>query len=411
MDFMTRRSLVLVSFLALTASSASAEILPGFRIEKLADTAGFLSSLAFNPSGHLFYSATSGEVYRLDGTASTQVALVPSANDGNAALLGIAFQSDHEFVTHYVPPDLTADVVSSVNLATGIQTEIARYVCDNGRPCPSEHHGGNLIVAPDGSIFVGIGDYGGGIVAQNPNSPGGKIFRISPEGESSMFALGFRNPFDFALHPESGELIVGDNGPVGGDEVHIISEEANAGWPFTVGNDPPVEGTVRPDYTWSETVAPTGVIFIGGPSPMPDGGLLVGAFVTSALYYFPDLSGRPLGDPIILVEDETPPIIDIAQNVEGEIFFATPFAIYRLHLPLPGDANGDGRVDGTDGRALAHEIVDGDGALAIRTQDGAVNGSWGSDVNRDGLVDARDLVSLAKMRKGRTRGAHPPPGL
>ena len=34
-----------------------------------------------------------------------------------------------------------------IDSPTGIQIEIARYVCDNGRPCPSEHHGGNLIVA------------------------------------------------------------------------------------------------------------------------------------------------------------------------------------------------------------------------------------------------------------------------
>ncbi|HUF17453.1 MAG TPA: PQQ-dependent sugar dehydrogenase [Thermoanaerobaculia bacterium] len=380
-------------------------MLPGFRVEKLADTAGFVSSLAFAPAGTLYYSTTAGGVFRLDGTTSTLAAEIPSADDGNAALLGIAFRSNHEFISHSVPPGLTANVISAYNLATGDETELARFLCDAGRPCSSEHRGGNTVIGPDGSIFVGIGDYGGPTLAQNPDSPGGKIWRIAPDGGISMFALGFRNPFDLAVHPTSGELIVADNGPVAGDEIHIIREGDNAGWPFTVGNDPPLEGAVSPDYTWDETIAPTGVFYVRGPLPMQDGGLLVASFVTSAIYYFPDLSIRPLDDPLVLIERETGSIIDLVQNGNGDIFFATAFGIYRLHLPIPGDANGNGRIDSDDGRALANEIVDGDGMRTVDASRGGFAGSWGADANQDGVIDSRDLVTLGKMRNGRTRPA------
>lgn len=400
-----RYSLLLFTALILAVPTLRADKLPGFRVEKLADARGFVTSLAFNPSGTLYYSTTSGGVFRLDGTASTRVADVPSANDGNAALLGIAFLSEHEFVAHYVPPDLTADVVSAYNLATGASSVLARFLCDSGRACSSEHHGGNLVVGPDRSIYVGIGDYGGQGVAQDPESPGGKIWRIGPDGAISMFALGFRNPYDLAVHPTSGELIVGDNGPVEGDEIHIIREGDNAGWPLTVGNDLPVEGTIKPDYTWNETVAPTGVFYVRGPLPMPDGGLLVASFVTSSIYYFPDLSVRPLADPLVLIENETASLIDVVQKGGGEIFFATAFAIYRLHLPIPGDADGNGRVDGEDQKALASEIVDGDGTRTVDAATHGYPGSWGADVNQDGVIDSDDLVALSKMRIGRTRPA------
>ncbi len=400
-----RLSTLLSAILLVTASPLLGDLLPGFRIERLADAEGFVSSLAFTPSDTLYYSTTSGGVYRLDGPTSSLVAEIPTVNEGNAALLGIAFVSNHEFVTHYVPPGLTADVISSYNLATGVETELASFLCDGGRSCSSEHHGGNPVVGPDGSIYVGIGDYGGGLVAQNLGSPGGKIWRIAPGGEVSMFALGFRNPFDFAVHPTTGELIVGDNGPVGGDEIHIIREGDNAGWPHTVGNDAPLPGAVEPDYVWNETVAPTGVFYVRGPLPMPDDGLLVASFVAGSIYYFPDLSIRPLPEPIVLLKGETGAILDVVQSSTGEIYFASAFAIHRLQLPIPGDANGDGRVDSADGKALASEILDGDGERTVDASHQGFPGSWGADVNVDGIIDARDLVGFSKLGVGRSRPA------
>lgn len=64
--------------------------------------------------------------------------------------------------------------------------------------------------------------------------------------------------------------------------------------------------------------------------------------------------------------------------------------IYPKEEPVPGDANGDGRVDGRDLLRLARYIA-GDQAT--------VNAA-ASDVNGDGRVDGRDLLRLAKHLAG-----------
>ncbi|HEY5610058.1 MAG TPA: hypothetical protein VIL97_02525, partial [Thermoanaerobaculia bacterium] len=74
--------------------------------------------------------------------------------------------------------------------------------------------------------------------------------------------------------------------------------------------------------------------------------------------------------------------------------------------PLRGDADGNGRIDAADGEAIAHEILDGDGLRTIDAQEGSFRGSWGSDANMDGVIDARDLVELAKLRRKRSRTVH-----
>lgn len=391
----------LLSFLTLVLLPLSVEAarLPGFTIETLGPADGFISSLALRPGDEtIYYSTTSGEIYRFDGPASTKIATVPTANVGNAALLGIAFRGPGELIAHYVTPDLTADVIGTLDIETGAQSVLATFLCDGGHTCSSEHHGGNPVVAPDMTIYVGIGDYAGGVIAQAPDHPGGKVFRIRSSEDVEMYALGFRNPFDLAWDLTNGKLLVADNGPDGGDEIHSVGFGDNCGWPFTVGNHKPLDGAVPPIYVFDETVAPTGVAFVRGPLPMPDHGLIVGSFVTSALYYFPDVTERPLRAPVVLIADETEfPIIDVVQDSKGTILFASAKAIHRLHLPMRGDANGNGRIDADDPGCILAEIGDMDGADTVRAAGGDHIASWGADVNVDGVIDARDLAIVTKM--------------
>lgn len=393
----------------LGASSLTAAPLPGFRLEKIAAASGFVTSLAVDNQNRLHYSIRTGEIFRLDGTDSVRVAAVETASVGNEALLGIAFRGPGEIVAHYVAPDHTADMISSIDLETGTVTEIQRLVCANGQICSSEHHGGNLIVAPDGSIFVGIGDLGSGPLAQNPESPGGKIWRISRGGEASMYALGFRNPFDMVFDSSIGRLILADNGPIAEDEVNHVVEGGNYGWPRTMGNQPVAPGSIGPSYVFNGTVAPTGMTQLREAGMLRGGSLLVATFVTGALYYFPRVHSDSIDGPAVIFAGEVGAIIDVVQNEAGEIYLASTKNLYRLHPPRPGDANGDGEVNEADFEALSREILDGDDPATIHAQDGAYRGSWGADANRDGTIDAGDLVALAKLQHRRARGARRSP--
>lgn len=409
------RPLTAILLFALLATHARAATLPGFRIETLARSDGFVSSVAVDSHGIIYFTTTDGWIRRVDGSgAAARVASLPTHAGGNGGLLGMALLDDDTAVVHYTVwndesgelAKVLDDVISRVDLRTGSETVLHVFVCDvDHRPngASSEHHGGNPAVAPDGSVFVGIGEYGGHILAQLPHWNGGKIWRVFPDGTATQWALGLRNPYDLAFDPDTNRVVVADNGSQGGDEIHVLQQGDNAGWPMTYGNQPPVEGTVAPVYVWPETVAPTGLTRLTGANGMLRRGYLAGAFVTRAIYYLPPSFAQA----IPLVEELDDFVIDVTQSANGEILFATASwsgtAIHRLSAPPRGDCNGDGRTDQLDIFPLMLEIQDGGSHPMITAQGGAYAGSWGCDANADGMIDAKDLKTLTDMIKGRRR--------
>lgn len=409
----------------LFSTTAGAATLPGFRVETLARADGFVSSVTSDSHGTIYFTTTDGAIHRVDGSEATRITSLPTRAGGNGGLLGMALLDDRTAVVHYTIWDDTPggqqqvldDVISRVDLSDGPnggdEAVMHTFVCDihqRANGASSEHHGGNVTVAPDGSVFVGIGEYGGRAIAQKPEWNGGKIWRIDAEGTATQWALGMRNPYDLAWDPELGRIVVADNGADGGDEIHIINDGDNCGWPETYGNHPPMPGAVEPAYVFQQTVAPTGMVRLDGTNPMLRSGYLVGAFVTKAIYYFPSMTA-PIDDPIAIVDDFDEFIIDVTQTPNGDIIFATAgqtgTSIRRLRVPFRGDCNGDGATDHHDVLPLIREINDGPPQRhpTVDAQGGSYAGSWGCDANADGLIDARDLDALSSLLVGRRRAA------
>jgi len=154
----------------------------------------------------------------------------------------------------------------------------ARVVLRQDQPQPN-HNGGLLLFGPDGKLYVGLGDGGGGgdlhgargnaqdlgsllgkILRIEPRARGGRAytiprdnpFRGRPGARGEIFAYGLRNPWRFAFGPRSGNLVVADVGQSEVEEVSIARRAgANFGWrPFegrrryTAGESAP--GHVRP---------------------------------------------------------------------------------------------------------------------------------------------------------------------
>jgi glucose/arabinose dehydrogenase len=105
---------------------------------------------------------------------------------------------------------------------------------------------GRIHFGPDGYLYMSIGDYDEPALVQNLTTPVGKLLRIDPgTGEAPpdnpfagdeavdqrIFAYGFREPFDFAFHPQTGEIYGTDNTPVSCEELNIIRPGENHGWP------------------------------------------------------------------------------------------------------------------------------------------------------------------------------------
>lgn len=400
------KSLIRLSLLSLVAVSLNASILPGARIENIASTAGFTSSLAVDRRGTIYYTTTAGDLFRLDGSNSVLVAHVATEGIGNSGLLGMALLDDQTAVVHYTTPRQTYDVVSKIDLLTGAETVMVRFVADITLPergTSSEHHGGNPTIAPDGSIYVGIGDYGGQLVAALPEWNGGKIFRIDREGNVEQYARGFRNPFDLAWEKSIDRLVVGDNGPIAGDEIHIVNRGSFCGWPFTYGTQPATEGADAPSYTFPDVVVPTGMAALDGAIPQMPTGILLGSFVAKAIFYFPTFRATPVVDPIVLLQNETSFIIDVVQSPNGAIFFATNDGIHRLRLPLRGDCNGDALIDVRDLFAFEQELADGANRSIEVAHLGNSIGTWGCDANLDRLITSADRDALAGLVSDRTR--------
>jgi glucose/arabinose dehydrogenase/chitodextrinase len=139
------------------------------------------------------------------------------------------------------------------------------------------HTLGMVRFAPDGKMFVGIGDGSDGdplaLRAQDIDSWAGKILRLNADGtapgdnpfddstqsiRSKVWVYGVRNPFRFSFHPTTGEIYFGEVGWNTYEEVNRGSAGANFGWPCYEGD---LEQPVFSGFTQCQQLARVSVTF------------------------------------------------------------------------------------------------------------------------------------------------------
>jgi hypothetical protein len=98
-----------------------------------------------------------------------------------------------------------------------------------GIPKGMIHNGGRIAFGPDRMLYAGAGETGDRGQAQDTKALGGKILRMTPDGDpapgnpfdnSVVYSYGHRNVQGAAIHPETGELWTIEHGPRGGDEIN-----------------------------------------------------------------------------------------------------------------------------------------------------------------------------------------------
>jgi aldose sugar dehydrogenase len=179
----------------------------------------------------------------------------------------------------------------------------------------SGHYGHRLAFSPDGThLFVSSGERQQMDPAQDLNSSLGKIVRLRPDGtaaEGNPFAdrggiaaevwtYGHRNPLGLAFDPD-GNLWNSEMGPQGGDELNLVREGANYGWP-RASNGSQYGGGEIPDHAegdgydapkawWTPSVSPGSLmIYTGSAFPQWQGDAFLGALSGQALIRV-DLNG------------------------------------------------------------------------------------------------------------------------
>jgi glucose/arabinose dehydrogenase len=111
----------------------------------------------------------------------------------------------------------------------------------------SNHNGGHVVFAPDGKLWIGMGDGGSGGDprgnGQNRQSLLGKMLRVDVNREDArpqIWAIGLRNPWRFAFDRPTGLVYIADVGQSEQEEIHIAPanrDGLNYGWNIMEGDE------------------------------------------------------------------------------------------------------------------------------------------------------------------------------
>ena len=135
-----------------------------------------------------------------------------------------------------------------------------------------QHTAGRFAVIDKKSVYVTIGDLGYSQI-NNRSKRGdlGSIFKLSAKS-AVRISQGHRNPQGIVLLDDK-TLLAAEHGPRGGDEINVIKEGGDYGWPFVSYGEPYGSGDyVRPGITgshagyiepikyWVPSIAPTELV-------------------------------------------------------------------------------------------------------------------------------------------------------
>ena len=197
-----------------------------------------------------------------DGTTNPNPFLVLSSSsistNGERGLLGMAFHPEYAtngyFYLNYTNPNGNTVIVrysvdvNNPDLAMNSGTILLTVI----QPA-SNHNGGTIKFGPDGYLYIGMGDGGGGgdpsNYAQNISSNLGKMLRIdvdsaSPygipptnpyvdiDGNDEIWAIGLRNPWKFSFDRLNGDLWIADVGQGKMEEINKLTSPLTAGLNF-----------------------------------------------------------------------------------------------------------------------------------------------------------------------------------
>ena len=217
------------------------------------------------------------------------------------------------------------------------------------------HYGCRIAFDPEGYLYFSIGDRGASQHAQDLSRPNGKIHRIFPDGRipkdnpfinqqgalPTIFSYGHRNPQGLATHPETGTVWDSEHGPMGGDELNILTPGTNYGWPeITYGRNyngaivsefERKPGMAQPTLFWRPSIAVCGIDFYRGTLfPKWQNRLLVGALAFEEVRLVAVEKDRVMHEEVILKNAGR--VRDIETGPDGAIYVVlnNPGTILRL---------------------------------------------------------------------------------
>ncbi|WP_171143873.1 PQQ-dependent sugar dehydrogenase [Streptomyces sp. S3(2020)] len=237
--------------------------------------------LAPLPDGDLLVSSRDeATITRIDGETGrkTELGEVPGVSPaGEGGLMGLALS-----------PDYASDHMVYAYFTSASDNRIVRMLYEEEKPSGEQlgapdtvfrgipkgyiHNGGRIAFGPDKMLYAGTGESGNTGLSQDKKSLGGKILRLTPEGEpapgnpfpdSPVYSWGHRNVQGLAWDAKQ-RLFASEFGQDTWDELNAIEPGGNYGWPEVEGRSD--DGDYRnPIAQWAtDDASPSGIAYAEG---------------------------------------------------------------------------------------------------------------------------------------------------
>ena len=330
-------------------------------------------AMTFLPDGRLLVSEKVGNIVLVgaDGQHVGEIEGVPEvepAGQGGLGdiILGDDFAENGEVFLSYVEREggLSGAVVDTAKLELtetgGRLTDITRVWEQTPKVSGNGHYSHRLAIGPEGHLFITSGDRQKMIPAQSLDENLGKVIRINQDGsipEGNPFAdrggvaeqfwtIGHRNPLGIHFDAE-GRLWTHEMGPRGGDEINLIEQGSNYGWP-QVSDGRHYSGAPIPDHSttdeynapeasWVPSISPAGmVIYSGDVFSDWEGDAIIGGLSSQAVIRV-DLDGESASEAERYSWDTR--IREIEQGPDGAIWVLEDGEGGRLVRLMPAEAS------------------------------------------------------------------------
>ncbi|MFI5568157.1 PQQ-dependent sugar dehydrogenase [Streptomyces sp. NPDC051740] len=228
----------------------------------------------------LVSSRDEATITRVDGRTGekTELGEVPGVSpSGEGGLLGIALS-----------PEYASDRMIYAYFTSASDNRIVRMIYDEEKPAGEQlgapdtvfrgipkgeiHNGGRIAFGPDRMLYAGTGESGDTGLSQDKESLGGKILRLTPEGEpapgnpfpdSAVYSYGHRNVQGLAWDAKQ-RLFASEFGQDTWDELNAIKPGDNYGWPEAEGESDD-GGFHNPVDQWTtDEASPSGIAYAEG---------------------------------------------------------------------------------------------------------------------------------------------------
>jgi glucose/arabinose dehydrogenase len=216
------------------------------------------------------------------------VAVDPNYKENGWIYLAFSHVLDKPAAGEKLPGAMTKIVRGKIENYTWTNEEVLFEAPHEMYRTTRHHYGCRIVFDKEGYLYFSIGERGYGFEAQDIKLPNGKVHRINKDGSipagnpfvntpnaiKSIYSYGNRNIQGIAIHPETGKVWATEHGPMGGDELNLISAGKNYGWPeisYGINYDGKIitefthkPGMEQPSLYWRPSIAVCGLDFYTG---------------------------------------------------------------------------------------------------------------------------------------------------